>query len=248
MFLPLPSVLSQGRESCKKCLCAHLKTALFVSYGPRGLLNAEPWWLLESVTSEPVPRVTAAKLGALYVWALSFQEEAGNLFVAVVVVEMSQRENVGQVPTSFLGLLGGSQPAPRNRLIRSQTLMEQLGNCALKILPGRNEEMVIFAWSVCAEPREDLWGVFNNCFFVWYSPVGLMNAKPCWLPELRDLGTHASHSRLKPGALDVWSKPFTHREAGSCGFPPNHKALCQGWGVWCVSQPFLPTFMWVFSQ
>lgn len=40
---------------------------------------------------------------------------------------------MGQVPTSSLGLLGGSQSIPRCKLIRSQTLRQQLGNSALKL-------------------------------------------------------------------------------------------------------------------
>ena len=58
--------------------------------------------------------MTTAKLGALYVWTVSFQEKAGDLDFVVVAaaVAVSQGENMRQVPSSFLGLLGGSSQHP----------------------------------------------------------------------------------------------------------------------------------------
>ena len=78
---------------------------------------------------------------------------------------------------------GRPQSAPSYRLIRSWNLRQQLGKHAVKSLPGGNWEMGIFACSLCAEPRlEQIWEVllcqFNNCFFVCYGPVELMNANP----------------------------------------------------------------------
>lgn len=79
--------------------------------------------------------------------------------------------------------------------------------------------------------------LFNSCFFVCYGPMGLMNAKPCWLSELGYLGTHPSNSTLKSGALCVWSKPSTRREMLGVGSPlpiVRHHARGEAFSV-CLS-------------
>lgn len=58
---------------------------------------------------------------------------------------------VGDMHMSYFRLPGGSQSAITCRLIRSQTLRQQLGKYMVKSLPGRKWEIGIFACSLCAD-------------------------------------------------------------------------------------------------
>ena len=84
---------------------------------------------------------------------------------------------------------------------------------------------------------------FNNCFFVCYSPVGLMNASPTDFQSYVIWGPALLVVALKVGVLDVWSKCF-----GSWEFPLNFMCYAIS-GVYgkSMSQPLLPDLMWVFS-
>ena len=75
------------------------------------------------------------------------------------------------------------ESAPRFRLIESWTFRQLLGKYVVRPLPGTNWEMGTFACSFCIWPRYIQSGVggapipTKNCFFVWYGPVGLGNAR-----------------------------------------------------------------------
>ena len=98
------------------------------------------------------------------------------------IVGVSYRPKVREVPTSSFGFQGKFQLTPRSMLIRRWTLRQRLVKYAVKPLPEKDWEMGIFICSLCTEP----WGerhsecsrAVNNCFFVCYSAMGLMNASP----------------------------------------------------------------------
>ena len=125
-----------------------------------------------------------------------------------------------------------SQSAPRCRLMKSWPLRQQLGNYAVKSLPGRTWEM----GCSCLFPLHWAWGYSHReCLYTHLTTASL------WGPVLWVAG-------LKVGALYVWSKPFAPQGETQGWFPPIVCHCAQG-VVYDnnVSQPFLPILMWMFS-
>lgn len=67
------------------------------------------------------------------------------------IVEASQREKVGEEPTSSFRLLGESQLALRCRMIRSWILRQQMGKDVVR-LSREKLKMGIFVSFLCTEP------------------------------------------------------------------------------------------------
>ena len=88
---------------------------------------------------------------------------------------------MGQSVRCF-GLPGGFQSTLRCMLIRSQTLsQQQFVKYAVKFLPGKVQEIGVFAYSHSTEPWRNSPGEgspINTSFFVHYHPMELVNANP----------------------------------------------------------------------
>lgn len=101
--------------------------------------------------------------------------------------------------------------------------------------------MGVFACSLHTEPRciaQSAPESFNNCFFAWYSLVGIMNARLVGYQTQLIWGPVPQVAALKVEVLDICSKPFTpHGEAWSWGFSLNYMVLRMRFMA-NVSQPY----------
>lgn len=71
--------------------------------------------------------------------------------------------------------------------------------------------------------------MINNCFFVCYSPLRLMNANLVDFQSQEFWRTNPQVAALKVGALDMWFKAFIPQEqAGIWRFPP----YCMAPSLW----------------
>lgn len=119
-------------------------------------------------------------------------------------------EVVEDVPMSCFRLMGGSPSVPTFRLIRSQSLWQQLGN------PWRDWEMSIFAFSLCNKSGE---GSFRKCLCsCWktgwvFSPLFIMFLWDSWT-----LSSFAIRTRWFEGPCLVWQLQKYGQSPWTLGF------------------------------
>lgn len=123
-------------------------------------------------------------------------------------------EVVEDVPMSCFRLMRGSPSLPTFRLIRSQSLWQQLGKHAVNPIHGETGRC-IFAFSLCNKSGE---GSFRKCLcscwktgwvffpFVYYVSVGLMNTELIHYQNQMIWGSMSCLAALKVWtiSLDPW--------------------------------------------
>lgn len=150
------------------------------------------------------------------IWTGFFQGETGNLFL---LLEQAKGRQQRMCPLALICFLGEYKKLPHVNGLEARTSRNSWQSMHSNPFWGGSWRWV-FACSSCAKPRgiamrhTQLVFPFNNCFFVCYSPVGLINVSPNVYQGQLIYGSIPLMAAIKVKTLDVWTSSFQDK-AGS---------------------------------